>query len=93
MNAGEGEFGVVYKARWHGSLVAVKVLKDLNVVSLGDFRTELNVLQKAHFPHTVQFFGAITKTKPYMIVTEFMRGGALLLDVAVAPCVAVLLVV
>ena len=44
---GEGEFGVVYKARWHGSLVAVKVLKDMNAMALGDFRTELNVLQKA----------------------------------------------
>lgn len=44
-------------------------------MALGDFRTELNVLQKVHHPHTVQFFGAVTKQRPYMIVTEFMRGG------------------
>ena len=29
-----------------GTIVAVKVLKDMNAISLGDFRTELNVLQK-----------------------------------------------
>jgi hypothetical protein len=30
-------------------------------------RTELNVLQKLHHPHCVQFFGAVTKTSPYMM--------------------------
>jgi serine/threonine protein kinase len=30
-----------------------------------------------HHPHTVQFFGASTKQKPFLIVTEFMRGGSL----------------
>ena len=43
---GEGEFGVVYRASYLGTPVAVKVLKDNNAVALGDFRTELNVLQK-----------------------------------------------
>lgn len=74
---GEGEFGIVHKARWHGTIVAVKVLKETNVVALGDFRTELNVLQKVHHPHTVQFLGAVTKQLPYMIVTEYMPGGSL----------------
>ncbi len=50
---GEGEFGIVYKARWHGTIVAVKILKETGAVALGDFRTELNVLQKVHHPHTV----------------------------------------
>lgn len=35
---GEGEFGVVYRAQYLGTTVAVKVLKDTNVVALGDFR-------------------------------------------------------
>lgn len=74
---GEGEFGIVYKAKWFGSTVAVKVLKDHNAVALGDFRTELNVLQKVHHPNTVQFFGAVTKQTPYMIVTEYMGVGSL----------------
>jgi serine/threonine protein kinase len=41
-------------------------------------RTELNVLQKVHHTHTVQFLGAVTKQKPFMIITEFMAGGSLL---------------
>lgn len=40
-------------------------------------RTEMNVLQKVHHPHTVQFFGAVTKQTPYMIVTEFMSCGSM----------------
>lgn len=75
---GEGEFGVVHKAIWVGTIVAVKILKDTGAVALGDFRTELNLLQKVHHTHTVQFLGAVTKTRPYMIVTEYMPGGSLL---------------
>lgn len=74
---GEGEFGIVYAAIWHGTPVAVKVLKDDSNVALGDFKTELNVLMKVHHPHCVQFFGAVTKKKPYMIITELMQGGSL----------------
>mmetsp|Transcript_18868 Transcript_18868/g.40627 ORF Transcript_18868/g.40627 Transcript_18868/m.40627 type:complete len:504 (+) Transcript_18868:214-1725(+) len=74
---GEGEFGIVHKARWHGTVVAVKILKEAGAVAIGDFRTELNVLQKVHHPHTVQFLGAVTKRQPFMIVTEFMTGGSL----------------
>lgn len=40
-------------------------------------RTELNVLQKVHHPHCVQFLGACTHAQPYMIVTEFLPGGSL----------------
>ncbi|CAD7698960.1 unnamed protein product [Ostreobium quekettii] len=74
---GEGEFGVVHKAQWHGTVVAVKILKQHTEVALGDFKTELNVLQKVHHPHTVQFLGAVTRSEPFMIVTEYMAGGSL----------------
>ena len=40
-------------------------------------RTELNVLQKVHHPHCVQFFGAVTKHTPYMIITEYMGCGSM----------------
>jgi hypothetical protein len=32
---------------------------------------------QAHHPHCVQFFGAVTKSEPYMIVTEYMACGSL----------------
>jgi hypothetical protein len=34
------------QARWHGATVAVKILRQADEAGLGDFRTELNVLQK-----------------------------------------------
>lgn len=55
---GEGEFGVVWKALWNGTTVAVKQLKETSQVALGDFKTELNTLMKTHHPYTVQFLGA-----------------------------------
>lgn len=36
------------QARWHGATVAVKILRQADEAGLGDFRTELNVLQKVH---------------------------------------------
>lgn len=43
---GEGEFGVVYRALWHGTAVAAKVLKASSDIALGDFRSEIEVLRK-----------------------------------------------
>jgi serine/threonine protein kinase len=75
---GEGEFGVVWKASYHGCPVAVKVLREgTSPVALGDFRTEVNVLTKTHHPHCVQFLGAVTKSLPLMIVAEFLPCGSL----------------
>ena len=110
---GEGEFGTVHASTWHGAPVAVKVLKRSDGVALGDFRTELNVLQKVvsfffffsrvdclsfllsrpfsfhllsfhllspkpqkHHPGCVQFYGAITRSRPLMLVTELVSGGS-----------------
>ena len=74
---GEGEFGIVHKAMWHGTLVAAKILKVSNAIALGDFRSELEVLRKVHHPNAVQFLGACTKQEPYVLVTELMTGGSL----------------
>jgi serine/threonine protein kinase len=51
---GSGEFGEVYKAKWHGSYVAAKVLKRSDEITLGDFRTEIAILRKIHHPNCVQ---------------------------------------
>jgi len=52
---GSGEFGDVYKAKWHGSFVAAKLLKRSDEIAVGDFRTEIAILRKIHHPNTVQF--------------------------------------
>ncbi len=67
--AGEGEFGIVHKAAFHGSLVAAKILKGSSAIALGDFRSEIEVLRKVHHPNAVQFLGACTKQEPYILVT------------------------
>lgn len=69
---GEGEFGEVFKAKYHGSFVAVKQLKSSDQIALGDFRTEMSTLRRLHHPNAVQFLGACTKQQPYLIVTELM---------------------
>jgi serine/threonine protein kinase len=74
---GDGEFGTVHAGTWHGGApIAVKVLKRSDEVAVGDFRTELNVLQKVHHPNTCQFLGAVTRTAPFALVTELVRGGS-----------------
>lgn len=69
---GSGEFGEVFKAKWHGSYVAAKVLRRSDEIALGDFRTEIAILRKIHHPNCVQFLGACTKQKPYIVLTELM---------------------
>lgn len=54
----------MHKAMWHGTLVAVKVLKSSSKVALGDFKTEINVLQKCHHPHTVGINGIVWNAYP-----------------------------
>lgn len=74
---GEGEFGVVHKAKWYGTFVAAKVLKGSSEIALGDFRSEIEILRRVHHPNAVQFLGACTKQEPYILVTELMSGGSL----------------
>lgn len=74
---GEGEFGVVHKAKWYGTVVAAKILKGSSEIALGDFRGEIEILRRVHHPNAVQFLGACTKKEPYVLVTELMSGGSL----------------
>lgn len=74
---GEGEFGVVHRAKWYGTMVAAKILKGSNEIALGDFRGEIDILRRVHHPNAVQFLGACTKREPYILVTELMAGGSL----------------
>ena len=41
-------------ARWRNTDVVVKILHSNMLINMGDFTSELNVLQKVHHPHTVR---------------------------------------
>lgn len=83
---GEGQFGVVHKARWRGTTVTVKMLKRDQVgahsrVAMQDFVSELNVLATVHHPNCVQFLGACTESDGHarapIIVQEYCPGFSL----------------
>jgi serine/threonine protein kinase len=52
-----------------------------------DFKHEVNLLIKLRHPNIVQFLGAVTETKPLMLITEFLRGVCILLCVQLSFCV------
>ena len=74
---GEGDFGVVHRARWRGTPVAVKVLREGQSIRLEELATEIASLLKVHHPNIVHFLGACTRQQPFLIVTEIMEGGSL----------------
>jgi len=76
---GEGAFGIVYKAKWRGTAVAVKELKyqNLNEEVLEEFRKEISILGKLRHPNVVLFMGACTEAPHLCMITEFLAGGNL----------------
>ena len=78
---GQGAFGIVYKAKYHGSNVAVKQLPmhmiEMDPKALDDFRREAELMEKLRHPHVVQFFGYYQDATHYSIVMEFVSGGTL----------------
>tara|TARA_B100001093_G_scaffold449563_1_gene455832 strand:- start:1562 stop:2434 length:873 start_codon:yes stop_codon:yes gene_type:complete len=68
---GSGAFGDVRRAKWRGTVVAVKTS---NSVSEGadEFKVDFLSLTKLHHPNIVQLLGACTDTAPYMICMEFV---------------------
>eukprot|EP00009_Paramoeba_aestuarina_P014593 CAMPEP_0201540094 /NCGR_PEP_ID=MMETSP0161_2-20130828/70761_1 /ASSEMBLY_ACC=CAM_ASM_000251 /TAXON_ID=180227 /ORGANISM="Neoparamoeba aestuarina, Strain SoJaBio B1-5/56/2" /LENGTH=478 /DNA_ID=CAMNT_0047947541 /DNA_START=1302 /DNA_END=2738 /DNA_ORIENTATION=- len=77
---GFGSFAEVYKARWRGMDVAVKILlpsvagdKQL----LAEFTTETSLMSKLHHRNVLSFYGAYCKPPNLCIVTEWMGRGSL----------------
>ncbi|KAL6856928.1 hypothetical protein ACP4OV_018310 [Aristida adscensionis] len=63
-----------YVAKWYGSKVFVKILdRDTfsDADSIGAFKKELTLLEKARHPNLVQFVGAVTQSVPMMVVSEY----------------------
>jgi serine/threonine protein kinase len=75
---GKGAYGEVMKAKWRGTIVAVKrVHVGTNASSIKEIRHEIAVMSLMHHPRVTQFLGACTRSQPWLIVFEYMSGGAL----------------
>ncbi|KAJ3693496.1 hypothetical protein LUZ60_008976 [Juncus effusus] len=76
---GAGSFGTVYRAEWHGSDVAVKVLmdQDFGELQLKEFLREVSIMKRVRHPNVVLFMGAVTKSPHLSIVTEYLPRGSL----------------
>jgi len=68
---GSGAFGEVRRAKWRGTVVAVKTSSSANE-DTDEFRVDFLSLTKLHHPNIVQLLGACTDTTPYMICMEFV---------------------
>ncbi|KAM6948454.1 LOW QUALITY PROTEIN: ephrin type-B receptor 1-B-like [Aplochiton taeniatus] len=80
---GAGEFGEVYKGRLklpgkREIHVAIKTLKAGYVEKQRrDFLSEASIMGQFDHPNIIRLEGVVTKSRPVMIVTEFMENGAL----------------
>jgi len=75
---GIGSFGKVYKAKWHGTNVAVK--KTLDVAThntIKEFAAEIRLMRDLRHPNIVLFLGAVVDAPSMCIVTELMKRGNL----------------
>ncbi len=75
---GAGGNAEVFKARWRGTPVAVKRLSstDGGGGSLQEVRHEIAVMAHMHHPRVAQFLGSYTKSQPWLILFEFLKGGS-----------------
>lgn len=78
-----GEFGEVYKGRLklpgkREIYVAIKTLKaGYSEKQRRDFLSEASIMGQFDHPNIIRLEGVVTKSRPVMIVTEFMENGAL----------------
>lgn len=76
---GAGSFGTVFRAEWHGSEVAVKVLadQDFHEDRIKEFLREVAIMNRVRHPNLVLFMGAVTERPHLSIVTEYLPRGSL----------------
>lgn len=70
---GEGGFGIIYRARWRESTIAVKVLKPdlMREETIKDFQNECYAMESLRHPNICMFMGACTKLPNLAIVLEY----------------------
>ncbi|KAK9003462.1 hypothetical protein V6N11_061024 [Hibiscus sabdariffa] len=84
---GSGTFGTVYYAKWRGTDVAVKRIKESCFSGrpsererlTNEFWREAQILSKLHHPNVVSFYGVVTDgpEETMATVTEYMVNGSL----------------
>ncbi|KAK8969253.1 Serine/threonine-protein kinase CTR1 [Platanthera guangdongensis] len=76
---GAGSFGTVFRAEWHGSEIAVKVLadQDFHEDRIKEFLREVAIMNRVRHPNLVLFMGAVTERPHLSIVTEYLPRGSL----------------
>ncbi|GFZ11184.1 protein kinase superfamily protein [Actinidia rufa] len=77
---GSGSFGTVHLAKWRGSDIAVKILKeqDFHTDSFTEFQKEVSIMKRlGYHPNVVLFMGAVTQPPNLSIVTEYLSRGSL----------------
>nr|XP_043631628.1 serine/threonine-protein kinase CTR1-like [Erigeron canadensis] len=76
---GAGSFGVVHRADWNSSDVAVKILleQDFHPERLNEFLQEVAIMRRLRHPNIVLFMGAVTQPPNLSIVTEYLSRGSL----------------
>jgi tyrosine-protein kinase Tec len=68
-----GQFGVVRRGKWKGTIdVAVKMMKE-GTMSEDDFIDEAKVMTKLQHVNLVQLYGVCSKNRPIFIITEYMK--------------------
>lgn len=70
---GEGGFGIIYRARWRESTIAVKVQKPdlMREETIKDFLNESSAMESVRHPNICMFLGACTKLPNLAIVQEY----------------------
>jgi tRNA A-37 threonylcarbamoyl transferase component Bud32 len=79
---GGGGFGQVYRGRWRGTNVAIKILltavqSDVDDSLVDDFREECEILASLRHPNICLFIAAVMQPPKRAIVTELVSRGSL----------------
>lgn len=72
-------FGVVWRARYTGELVAIKTIptRTLSKQSVADLKTEANIMRRLAHPRIVGCFGMFEHEGNQCVVMELMQSGSL----------------
>lgn len=72
---GKGTFGIVWKAHWNGTYVAVKHID--SEAERKAFIKEAIQLSRVSHPNIIKLYGVCTKVANFCLVMEFAEGGSL----------------